>query len=114
TVRCKALYLCVRSQRGREGAQDFVNAVGVGRVFEDETKPISRELWLRALKEFDAICGDEGFRRLSRYIVHPKNLGFWSVMLRGAESPRDIYKRLDESGGDQDYGWTWRLRHVTE
>jgi eukaryotic-like serine/threonine-protein kinase len=114
TFRCKALYLCVRSQKGREGAKDFVDAVGVGRVFEDETKPISRELWLRALKEFENICGDEGFRRLSRYIVHPKNLGFWSVMLRGAESPRDIYKRLDESGGDQDYGWTWRLRTVGE
>lgn len=114
TFRCKALYLCVRSLKGREGAQGFVNAVGAGRIFEDETKPISRELWLRALSEFDRILGDEGFRRLSRYVVHPKNLGFWSVMLRGANEPRDIYKRLDESGGDQDYGWTWRLRGMTE
>lgn len=114
TFRCKALYLCVRSLKGREGAQRFVNAVGAGRIFEDETKPISRELWLRALAEFDRILGDEGFRRLSRYVVHPKNLGFWSVMLRGANEPRDIYKRLDESGGDQDYGWTWRLRGMTE
>lgn len=114
TFRCKALYLCVRSLKGREGAQGFVNAVGAGRIFEDETKPISRELWLRALAEFDRILGDEGFRRLSRYVVHPKNLGFWSVMLRGANEPRDIYKRLDESGGDQDYGWTWRVRGLTD
>lgn len=114
TFRCKALYLCVRSLKGREGAQRFVNAIGAGRIFEDETKPISRELWLRALTEFDRIVGDDGFRRLSRYVVHPKNLGFWSVMLRGANEPRDIYKRLDESGGDQDYGWTWRLRGMTE
>jgi hypothetical protein len=114
TFRCKALYLCVRSLKGREGAQGFVSAVGAGRIFEDETKPISRELWLRALAEFERLMGDEGFRRLSRYVVHPKNLGFWSVMLRGASEPRDIYKRLDESGGDQDYGWTWRLRGMTE
>lgn len=114
TFRCKALYLCVRSLKGREGAQTYVNAVGAGRIFEDETKPISRELWLRALSEFERILGDEGFRRLSRYVVHPKNLGFWSVMLRGANEPRDIYKRLDESGGDQDYGWTWRLRGMSE
>lgn len=114
TFRCKALYLCVRSLKGREGAQGFVSSVGAGRIFEDETKPISRELWLRALAEFERIMGDEGFRRLSRYVVHPKNLGFWSVMLRGASEPRDIYKRLDESGGDHDYGWTWRLRGMTE
>lgn len=110
TFRCKALYLCVRSLRGREGAREFVQAIGAGRIFEDETKPISRELWIRALREFGALVGDTGFRRLSRYLVHPKNLGFWSVMLRGAHGPEDVYSKLDETGGDQDYGWTWRAR----
>ncbi len=110
TYRSKALYLCVRSLRGREGANRYIKTIGVGRIFEDETKSISRELWLRALLEFDAIVGDEGFRRLTRYFVHPKNLGVWSVLLRGATQPGDIYAKLDESGGDQDYGWTWRSR----
>lgn len=113
TFRCKALYLCVRSLRGQQGARDFVHAVGAGRIFEDETKPISRELWLRALAEFDKMVGDEGFRRLSRYLVHPKNLGFWSVLLRGAKTPAELFAKLDESGGDQDYGWTWRSRQQT-
>lgn len=110
TFRCKALYLCIRSLRGRQGSSEFVQAVGAGRIFEDETKPISRELWIRALREFDFLVGDSGFRRLSRYLVHPKNLGFWSVLLRGAHGPEDIYAKLDEAGGDQDYGWTWRTR----
>lgn len=110
TFRCKALYLCVRSLKGQQGARDFVSRVGVGRIFEDETKPISRELWLRSLQEFEKAAGSDGFRRLSRYLVHPKNLGFWSVLLRGAKTPAELFAKLDESGGDQDYGWTWRSR----
>ncbi len=110
TFRSKALFLCVRSLRGRNGASDFVRAVGAGRIFEDETKPISRELWLRALIEFEKMAGDEGFRRLPKYLVHPKNLGAWSSLLRGAVSPGDVFTKLDESGSEVDPGWTWRQR----
>ncbi len=111
--RAKALYLCVRSLKGREGASAFVRSVDAGRIFDDETKPISRELWLRALLEFERAVGDMGFRRLSRYLVHPKNLGVWSSLLRGARSPHDIYAKLDESHGDPIGGWTWRVLQQT-
>lgn len=102
--------MCVRSLRGRRGAKAFVDAVGAGRIFEDETKPISRELWLRALREFDNIVGQDGFRRLMRYLVHPKNLGVWSGLLRGAASPDSVYRLLDESGNEYDSSWVWRMR----
>lgn len=110
TFRSKALFLCVRSLRGRRGAKAFVDAVGAGRIFDDETKPISRELWLRALREFEKLAGDEGFRRLIRYFVHPKNLGVWSGLLRGAKDPDAIYHQLDESGNEYDSSWVWRMR----
>jgi serine/threonine-protein kinase len=111
TFRTKALYLCVRSLKGREGASAFVRGVGAGRIFEDETKPISRELWLRSLVEFDKLVGDNGFRRLSRYMVHPKNLAVWSTLLRGAHTPLDVYRKLDES--DAEGGWLFRQRQAT-
>ncbi len=111
TFRTKALYLCVRSLKGREGATAFVRGVGAGRIFEDETKPISRELWVRSLVEFEKLVGENGFRRLSRYIVHPKNLGVWSTMLRGAHSPAEVFHRLDE--GDADGGWLFRQRQIS-
>lgn len=110
TFRTKALYLCIRSLKGRDGATAFVRAVGAGRIFEDETKPISRELWVRCLIEFEKLTGENGFRRLSRYLVHPKNLGVWSTLLRGANSPHDVYRKLDD--GDPDGGWIWRQRHI--
>lgn len=113
TFRSKALFLCVRSLRGRTGASDYVRAVGAGRIFEDETKPISRELWLRALVEFERMTGDEGFRRLPRYLVHPKNLGVWSSLLRGASTPEQVFNKLDESGTESDSGWTWRQRDLS-
>ncbi len=111
TFRTKALYLCVRSLKGRDGATAFVRGVGAGRIFEDETKPISRELWVRSLVEFEKLVGDNGFRRLSRYIVHPKNLGVWSTLLRGVHSPMEVFRRLDEE--DADGGWIFRQRHLS-
>lgn len=111
TFRTKALYLCVRSLKGRDGAAAFVRGVGAGRIFEDETKPISRELWVRSLVEFEKLAGENGFRRLSRYIVHPKNLAVWSTLLRGAHTPLDVYRKLDE--GDPDGGWLFRQRQAS-
>lgn len=112
TFRTKALFLCVRAMRGRPGANRFVQAVGAGRIFEDETKPVSRELWLRALLEFEKLLGEEGFRRLTRYVVHPKNLGVWSGLLRAAQEPKDIYQLLDVDASDFESGWVWRQRRA--
>lgn len=106
--RLKALHLCVQALTGTDGAARFLLEAQLPGPFEDETRPICRRLWVDALPAFERICGSAGFAALPRYIVHPKNLAFWSPLLREAAHPRAVYAHLAASSSDLEQLSEWR------
>jgi eukaryotic-like serine/threonine-protein kinase len=105
--RVKALYLCVRDVGGPEAAAAFTLKSPAGRAEDDETGTLPLELWLLALRVFSDLLGPGAFERLPQYLVHPTNLGHWSLLLRGAEGPDDVYRRLVTFSGEQGAPGEW-------
>ncbi|MCH2107979.1 MAG: serine/threonine protein kinase [Polyangiaceae bacterium] len=93
TFRLKALLLCLRAKYGARAAKEFTRRVRCGPVFDDETRPIATLLWVRALAEFEDICGQEAFEQLPEFFVHPNNLGAWGPMLSGSMTPQEFWDR---------------------
>ncbi len=105
--RAKALYLCARDVGGGSAGAAFVEQSPVGRAEDDETASLPIEQWLGALRVFDALVGAAGFERLPAYLVHPTNLGHWSLLLRGAHAPDDVYRRLVTFSGEHGAPGEW-------
>lgn len=105
--RAKALYLCAADVGGQKASSAFIEQSPVGRPLDDETGTMSQEQWLKALRAFDGLLGDDGFERLPRYLVHPSNLGHWSLLLRGAQGPDDVYRRLVTFSGEHGAPGDW-------
>lgn len=94
SFRPKALLLYLRARLSRERARAFLDHVGGSGIFDDETRPVSDKLWLRALAEFEKLAGPTALTQLSDFIIHPENLGAWSRPLRGATEPARIFRDL--------------------
>jgi len=105
--RVKALYLCVRDVGGPAAAAKFALKSPAGRADDDETAGLTSELWLVALRAFTDLLGPGAFERLPQYLVHPTNLGHWSLLLRGAEGPDDVYRRLVTFSGEHGAPGEW-------
>lgn len=105
--RAKALYLCAAEVGGQKASSAFIEQSPVGRALDDETGTLGQEQWLQALRAFDGLLGESGFERLPRYLVHPSNLGHWSLLLRGAEGPDDVYRRLVTFSGEHGAPGDW-------
>jgi serine/threonine protein kinase len=69
-------------------------AVGGERLIHDETRPLSRSLWLRALEEFSRLRGKAALREIGPHFLEPEMLGVWAEVLRGAQSPAAIFSQL--------------------
>ena len=105
--RAKALYLCVSDLGGPAAAAAFALRSPVGRADDDETVTLPMDRWLEALRVFEALVGESGFERLPTYLVHPSNLGHWSLLLRGAKAPDDVYRRLVTFSGEHGAAGDW-------
>lgn len=97
TFRLKALWLFLKEQRGAEAAQRFEERIGGQAVVEDETRPLARQFWFRAVEEWVRLAGPGALLELGPYLVHPDCLGAWSRLLRGVQDPNDILQKLGAS-----------------
>lgn len=113
TFRLKALYLCLEASQGERAAQTLLERLKTGRIFENETQPISVELWARALLEFRELAGIEAFTELHRYVIHPHNLGAWSAVLRGTAGPAEAYSTLGTTVTDASRIFLWSTVEAT-
>jgi len=105
--RAKALYLCAAGVGGTQASAAFLERSPIGRPEDDETGTIGRDQWLEALRIFEDLLGDAGFDLLPTYLVHPTNLGHWSPLLRGAQGPDDVYRRLVTFSGESGVPGDW-------
>jgi hypothetical protein len=105
--RAKALYLCASELGGAPAAAAFIERSPVGRAEDDETATLPMEQWIEALRVFDVLVGEAGFARLPAFLVHPTNLGHWSLLLRGAQAPDDVYRRLVTFSGEHGAAGDW-------
>lgn len=96
TFRVKALHLYLTDNAEGARVQQFLKELGGVAVLADETRPISRALWTRALEEFVRIAGEEALGRLGPYLIHPEALGAWARVLRGATRPDSVFAHVTE------------------
>lgn len=99
--RVKTLLLHAQARHGRAEADAFLLSTRLDRDYlEDETRPLPIERWHAALVVFASRWGREELGRTMHAVVHPENLGVWSRVLRGASSPADAFRQLDQHGGE--------------
>lgn len=113
TFRLKALYLCLEASQGESRAHALLDRLKTGKIFENETQPISVELWTRALFEFERLAGDQAFDVLHRYTIHPNNLGAWSAILRGSAGPAEAYSALGTTVTDASRIFLWATVEIS-
>src|SRR6187549_504622 len=105
--RAKALYLCARDVGGSAAGAAFAQRSPAGRAEDDETASLPIDQWLAALRVFSDLVGERGFDRLPEFLVHPSTLGHWSLLLRGAQAPDDVYRRLVTFSGEHGAPGEW-------
>ncbi len=99
--RIKALLLHAQAHHGRAEADAFLLKLRLDREYlDDETRLIPSELWHRALVAFTSRFGREEILAIMPAIIHPENLGVWTKVLRGADSPQVAFSQLNNYGGD--------------
>ncbi len=114
TSRVKALWLCVDRLHGRAQSDAFLLSTRLDREYmEDETRPVSVQLWHQALRSFASRFGSHEIDRIVAFSTHPENLGVWERVLRGADSPEDAYRQLSHHGGEEALTDRWETLEVT-
>jgi hypothetical protein len=107
--RIKSLYAFLLSEHGPADADAFLLRTKLDRDYlSDETRLIPVELWHAALVAFASRFGREAIAKTAPHVVGPDNLGVWTHVLRGADSPAQAFGRLDHFGGDQIWTERWR------
>lgn len=107
--RIKSLYAYVLSEHGPADADAFLLRTKLDRDYlSDETRLIPVELWHAALVAFASRFGREAIAKSAPHVVGADNLGVWTHVLRGADSPNQAFDRLDHFGGDQVWTERWR------
>ena len=99
--RLKALLLHTQARHGRAEADALLLKLRLDREdLEDETRLVSVQLWHRGLVAFASRFGRDEIRSIMPAIVAPENLGVWTRVLRGAETPTSAFLQLTQHGGD--------------
>jgi serine/threonine-protein kinase len=107
--RIKSLYAYVLSEHGPADADAFLLRTKLDRDYlSDETRLIPVELWHAALVAFASRFGREAIAKTAPHVVGADNLGVWTHVLRGADSPNQAFDRLDHFGGEQVWTERWR------
>lgn len=106
--RVKSLLLHAQSKFGRAEADAFLLSTQLDRDYlDDETRPLPIERWHAALVAFASRWGREEIQRTMAAVVHADNLGVWSRVLRGAATPADAFRQLDQHGGEHALTERW-------
>ncbi|HSC89336.1 MAG TPA: serine/threonine-protein kinase [Polyangiaceae bacterium] len=95
--RVKALLLMLTERGTPDLANRFADRIGGRGLVENETRLLTRELWLRAVRDFAKLCPDFQAAELAPYLVHPDTLGAWSRPLRGSADPGAVVARLNDA-----------------
>ena len=86
--RIKSLYAYVQSEHGPADADAFLLRTKLDRDYlSDETRLMPIELWHTALVAFASRFGREAIAKTAPHVVGADNLGVWTHVLRGADSP---------------------------
>jgi len=102
TSRIKTLVLHLETARGSADADALLSAVQMAREdLDDETRPIGVALWYTAAEVFCARHGRDELLATWKSVIAPENLGVWTRVLRGAESPLDAFHQLDGLGSEE-------------
>ena len=113
--RIKALLLHTQSRHGRSEADAFLLKLRVDRDYlEDETRLVPVELWHRALVAFASRFGRQEILSIMASVIHPENLGVWTRVLRGADTPETAFAQLGNYGGDAGPTERWSTLSATE
>lgn len=93
--------LHTQARHGRPEADAFLLKLRVDRDYlEDETRLVPVELWHRALVAFASRFGRQEILAIMPSVIHAENLGVWTRVLRGADSPTTAFAQLTNYGGD--------------
>lgn len=113
--RIKALLLHTQSHHGRAEADAFLLKLRIDRDYlEDETRLVPVELWHRALVAFASRFGRQEILSIMASVIHPENLGVWTRVLRGADTPETAFAQLGNYGGDAGPTERWSTLHASE
>ena len=100
--RIKTLVLHLEIARGRSDADALLGALQFSREdLEDETRPVGVALWHKAAELFVDRHGRDALADTWPGVLAPENLGVWTRVLRGAESPQDAFRQLDGMGTEE-------------
>ncbi len=113
--RLKTLVLHVDRHYGRAQADGLLVTTKLDRGYlSDETRSIPVEIWYHVLLSFTARFGRDELKRIVPAVVDRENLGVWSKVLRGAESPIDAYRQLGMHGGEDTLTERWETLELDE
>ncbi len=113
--RIKTLVLYLEAARGQAEADALLSAVQLSRDdLDDETRPIGVSLWHRAVEVFADRYGRDELLATWSGVLAPDNLGVWTRVLRGADTPLDAFKQLDAQGGEELRTSRWETLEVSE
>jgi hypothetical protein len=100
-------------RRGPGFVDEFLETVGLHAAdIEDETRLIPLETVHKALKRFVELEGQGALPRAAAQLLHKDNLGIWTRILRGAQSPAELFRRLEST--ESEYGRSTRWETVTQ
>ncbi len=113
TARVKSLLLYVQQQFGPAEADAFLKTTRLDREYiDDETRPLPADVWHSALIAFASRWGKQRLSSTIPFIVHPENLGVWTRVLRGTETPSLAFEQLDQYGGEHVMTESWQTLHT--
>lgn len=114
--------LHTQATHGRAEADAFLISLRLDRDdLEDETRLVPVELWHAALVAFASRFGRDEILAIMPSVIHPENIGVWTRVLRGADTPEQAYRQLGNYGADagtierwtthtsSPQGWTGRV-----
>ncbi|MCS6901774.1 MAG: serine/threonine-protein kinase [Myxococcales bacterium] len=100
--RIKTLILHLQITRSQLDADALLSALQLSREdLEDETRPVGVALWHRAAELFVERHGRDALVETWPGVLAPENLGVWTRVLRGAESPQDAFRQIDGMGTEE-------------
>jgi serine/threonine-protein kinase len=100
--RIKTLVLHLRTRLGQPDADALLGALQLSQEdLEDETRPVGVVLWHRAVEFFAARHGRDALLDTWSSVLAPDNLGVWTRVLRGADSPQDAFRQLNGLGSGE-------------
>jgi hypothetical protein len=109
----KALILDLARARSSEFVDEFLDSVGLHAAdIDDETRLIPLATVHKALKRFVELEGQAALPRAAAQLLHKDNLGIWTRILRGTQSPEELFRRLEST--ESEYGRSTRWETVSQ